>query len=187
MSDEAMRHNPPRFLLLVLMTVGVLLSFSFATTARAQEQYPAQDETQTPDDPIESLRLTPEQRQRIRAINQENRAERIRVNRQLADAQAALEEVLDSDSPSEALVEQRIRDVSNAQTAHIRMRVSNELRIRSVLTPEQMKVWKEIRRANATKRRMNNPDGGRRNAPNQRNGIAPLYPDGRRNPRLPRP
>jgi Spy/CpxP family protein refolding chaperone len=178
-----MAYTPPRVLLMVLMTIGLLLSFSFATTARAQEQDQQQDETQTPDDPIDSLRLTPDQRQRIRAINQQNRAERIRVNRQLADAQAALEEALDSDSPSEALVEQRIRDVSNAQAAHIRMRVSNELRIRSVLTPDQIKVWKEIRRAQTARRRMNNPDGGRRNPPNQRNGIAPLYPDGRRNRR----
>jgi Spy/CpxP family protein refolding chaperone len=186
--EEKMNYTPPKSLLMALAAGGLLLTFSLLTSARAQDQDQQPSEVQTPtEDPIGSLRLTPEQRERIRAINQQNRAERIRVNQQLRTAQAALEDALDTDSPSESLIEQRMRDVNTAQAAHIRMRVSNELRIRSVLTPDQLKVWREIRNRQSGRRRLNNPDGGRRNLPNQRNGIAPLYPNNRRNPGATRP
>ena len=182
--EEKMKHTSPALskILAAIAAAVFLLSFSFTATAHAQEQDQQPVEAQAPvDDPIDSLRLTPEQRERIRAINQQNRAERIKVNQQLAAAQAALAEVLDADSPNESLVEQRIQDVANAQAAHIRMRVATELRIRSVLTPDQLKIWREIRSRQAQRRRLNNPDR-RRNLPNQRNGLAPLYPDNRRNP-----
>jgi Spy/CpxP family protein refolding chaperone len=171
----------------IVATVFVL-TFSFTAIARAQDPDEPPAGIQVPaDDPIASLRLTPEQREKIRVINQQNRAERARINQQLASAQAALAEVLDSDSPNESFVEQRIQDVANAQAAHIRMRVANELRIRSVLTPDQLKIWREIRNRQTQRRRLNNPDGGRRDLPNQRNGLTPLYQDNRRNPGRIRP
>jgi Spy/CpxP family protein refolding chaperone len=184
--EEKMKYNLPHSILMVLATVALLLSVSFSTTVRAAAQDPQSADMPPDDDPVTSLRLTPEQRERIRSINQQNRAERNRVNQQLAAAQAALEDVLDSDTPNETLLEQRIRDVANAQAAHIRMRVTNELRIRSVLTPEQLKVWREIRNRQSNRRRLNNPNN-RRDLPNQRNGIAPLYPNNRRNPGVVRP
>jgi Spy/CpxP family protein refolding chaperone len=185
--EEKMKRNLPKLVLMMLTAVTILLSVSFTTTVRAQDQDSQPGDEQPAVDPVSSLRLTPEQRERIRQINQQNRAERVRVNQQLKAAQDSLEAALDEDNPDQSLVEQRIRDVANAQAAHIRMRVSNELRIRSVLTPEQLRVWKEIRSRQSNRRRMDKPDGGRRDLPNQRNGIAPLNPNNRRNPGAIRP
>lgn len=184
-----MNHSPLRKLLFILLaTLGLVLAFSIPADVRAQE--PEQQPAEAPaDDPLRPLNLSPDQQQKLRAINVQNREERARANRRLKQAQLALEETLDSDHPDESLVEQRIRELADAQGAHIRMRVMTELRIRSVLTPDQLRIWRELRlRQQETRRQQNNPNTRRDNPriQNQRNGIAPLFPN-QRNPRRPRP
>src|SRR6267378_3025080 len=100
----------------------------------------------------------------------------------LKQANLALQQALESDSPDEVLVEQRLRDAAAAQAAAIRMRVLTEVRIRRVLTPEQLVTLRLLRQqAEAVRReqRMENQrprgqgvDGVR---PNQRNGMGPLF------------
>ena len=168
--------------LMFMGAMAILFALSFAANARTQE--PAQ-QPDNGDDPISQLRLTPEQRQKIRSITEDNREERQRINRRLREAQVALEDTLDSDNPTEGAVEERIRELSSAQAAQIRMRAMTELRIRSVLTPEQIRVWRALRAARQNLRRqMNNANAGGRDTqrlPNQRNGIAPLFQRNRRN------
>jgi Spy/CpxP family protein refolding chaperone len=190
--DEMNNYSPRKRIYLVLLAaIGLALLFSLPSVAVAQE--PDQQPAEAPSaDPLAPLNLSPEQQQKLRAINVQNRDERARVNRRLKLAQLALEETLDADSPGQEVVEQRIRDLAGAQADSIRMRVMNELQIRSVLTPDQLRIWREMRQRNQTRRQMNNPDARRenqRNLPNQRNGIAPLFPNNRRNtiPAKPRP
>jgi Spy/CpxP family protein refolding chaperone len=175
---------------ILLGGMGLMLALSLPAGARSfQDPETPQTETQIySGDPIIRLNLTADQRQRIRAINEENREQRQRINRQLREAQFALEQTLDADSPSEDTVEQRIRDVANAQAAQIRMRAMQELKIRSVLTPDQVRIWRELRARNQNlRRRLNNPESGRResqpNLRNRRNGMAPLLPRERRRAR----
>lgn len=181
-------HNNSCFTLIA--AVGILFALSFVASA----QTPAPP--QQPDngaDPISQLHLTPEQRQKIRSIAEDNREERMKINLQLREAQDALQQTLDSDNPTESAVEERIRDLSSAQTAQVRMRAMTELRIRSVLTPEQRQVWRELRAQRQNLRRqMKEANGGGRDPqqlPNERNGIAPLFQKGRRNgvPATPKP
>jgi Spy/CpxP family protein refolding chaperone len=190
--DEMNNYSPrKRIYLVILAALGLALLFSLPSVAVAQE--PDQQPAEAPSaDPLGPLNLSPEQQQKLRAINVQNRDERARVNRRLKLAQLALEETLDADSPGQEVVEQRIRELAGAQADSIRMRVMNELQIRSVLTPDQLRIWREMRQRNQTRRQMNNPDARRenqRNLPNQRNGIAPLFPNNRRNtiPAKPRP
>jgi len=177
--DEMKTNFPKKTLLLLVAVLALLFPVSAATGAQDPAQQPDTQQG-SPNDPIRQLNLTPEQRQKIRAITEDNREERVRINRRLREAQFALEQTLDGDSPSEAAVEDRIREVSNAQAAQIRMRALTELKIRSVLTPEQLRVWRELRAERRNLRReMNNPNNVRQGQ--QRNGIAPLFPGTRRN------
>ena len=107
----------------------------------------AQEPQAAPQGPdlIEQLRLTPEQRQRIRAIREQSKNERMTVNQRLRESNLALEEALDSDNLDENLVEQRIRDVSAAQAAQLRMRIHNEVQIRRVLSADQIATWRLLR------------------------------------------
>lgn len=168
----------------LLLPLGLTLAFSASAGARSfQDPEPESAETQPAkaDDPIRQLNLSPEQRQRIRAITEEHREQRQRINRQLRETQFALEQTLDTDNPSEDMVEQRIRDVANAHAAQIRMRVTQELKIRSVLTPDQVSIWRSLRDRNQNlRRRLNNARESRRNLPDRPNGLTPLSPRERR-------
>jgi Spy/CpxP family protein refolding chaperone len=96
-------------------------------------------------DPIQQLRLTPEQRQRIRIIFAENKDDRQLTNRKLREANFALEQALDAEPVNETLIDQRINELAAAQAAQTRMRIRMELKIRRELRPEQLAVWRTLR------------------------------------------
>ncbi len=127
------------------------------------------------------LNLTPEQVQKIRAINFELKDQRQAANQRLRLAQRALTEAVESPTPSEALIDQRSRDVADAQSSVIRLRSLSEARVLQVLTPEQRVRLREIRQRNQALRR----DAGQQRPGNilrqrqqglQRNGNAQTGP-----------
>jgi Spy/CpxP family protein refolding chaperone len=178
----------------LLLALGLTVAFSISAGARSFQDPEAQSTETLPtnrntDDPIRQLNLSAEQREKIRSITEENREQRQRINRQLREAQFALEQSLDADNPSEEIVEQRIRDLAQAHAAQIRMRAMQELKIRSVLTPDQVSIWRHLRVRNQNlRRRLNNADRGvresQRNLPGRRNGLDPFTPRERRRPLL---
>ena len=96
-------------------------------------------------DSIEQLRLTPEQRQRIRMIFEETKIERQQTNRRLREANVALDQALDAEPTDQNLIEQRLNDVAAAQIAQMRMRIQTELKIRRELRPEQLATLRQLR------------------------------------------
>ena len=125
-----------------------------------------------PPDPIEQLHLTPEQRQRIRGILEQNKLERQSTNRRVREANVALDQALDANPVDEAIVEQRVNELAAAQTAQLRMRIQIELRIRRELRPEQLAMLRQLRlqiRDVMGGQRPVNTFDQRRARPNQRN------------------
>jgi Spy/CpxP family protein refolding chaperone len=177
--------------MIAVLVLGTTISIN-GRVPQPQEQRanPAQS-TETAD-PIEQLRLTPEQRQRIRIITQETKDERQMINRRVRESNIALEQALDADVIDENLIEQRVNDLATAQAAQMRLRIQTELRIRRILRPEQLATWRLLRlqaRDLIGGQRQNNQ---RRPAtqglrPNQGNGIAPVFPRRDGLPRNPRP
>jgi len=105
----------------------------------------AQQEPGLPTDPIEQLRLTPDQRQAIRRIMAESRDERQSTNRRMREANVALDQALDAEPTDENLVEQRINELATAQAAQLRMRIHTEMKIRRILRPEQLATLRRLR------------------------------------------
>lgn len=105
----------------------------------------AQQEPAVAPDPIEQLRLTPDQRQAIRQIVAESRDERQITNRRLREANVALDQALDAEPTDESVIEQRINDLATAQAAQLRMRIHTEMRIRRILRPEQLATLRRLR------------------------------------------
>jgi Spy/CpxP family protein refolding chaperone len=167
--------------ILSLVAVTSVFVAAPASSFGAQQQT---DATQRPaDDPIRELNLSPEQRERIRAIREELQGERAANNQRLRETNRALEDALDVDNPDESVVEQRLRDVAAAQAAAMRLRVLSEVRIRRVLTPEQLITLRTLRqnarsmrrerqRQNIEMRRQERIDR-RRGLSNPRNGLGP--------------
>ena len=133
-------------LIALLATVLII-----ATTGASQARFlQTQDQTVTtqpaPDeDPIEQLRLTPDQRQRIRLIFNQNKDERQQANRRLREANVALDQALDADPIDESLIEQRVNELAAAQAAQTRMRIHTELRVRRELRPDQLATLRRLR------------------------------------------
>jgi len=121
-------------LLLTAVLIVTCAAFSYA-----QELAPA-----TPD-PIEQLRLTPDQRQRIRLIFEENKDERQSINRRVREANVALDQALDADRTDETVIEQRINELATAQASQMRMRIHTEMKIRRELRPDQLATLRQLR------------------------------------------
>lgn len=135
-------------------------------------------ENRVSDDPISELNLTPEQRQQIRAIRQENQEERASINHRLREANQSLQEALDVDNPDEATLEPLLRQIGMLQAEQMRLRVLSEVRIRRVLTPGQQELLRNLRAARRL-RRQTNPREGLRRFPNQRNTFRQVLPRNR--------
>ena len=128
-----------------LRTFTTLLAVVLFLTV-ASPVFATQDPTQEmPADPIEQLRLTPEQRQRIRMIVEDKKNERQSTNRRLREANVALDQALDADPIDEAVIQQRINELATAQAAQLRMRIETEIKIRRELRPEQLALLRRLR------------------------------------------
>lgn len=167
--------------LLLMLLLASLFFVASLTGERVKAQEPERpSEGAEVQDPIQQLRLTPEQRQQIRSIRGQMRDERATINQRRREANKALDDALDADQPDEALVEQRLRELAIAQAAQMRINILTEVKIRRVLTPEQRAVLRELRQAiqfrrqrqQQNERRPNSPNNQRR-FPNGRNTLSP--------------
>jgi len=175
-----------------VMMLLTVLAFSTVPSALGQAgQQASQPAGQTAEpqqraiggDPIQQLNLTPEQREQIRSIRVNNSGERATIKSRLDDANRALEDALNSETPDEALVEQRLREVASAQAAAMRMRILTEIRIRRVLTSEQRKLLRSLQLEAQQTRRERRLDNAvqrqerrdeRTRGLNRRNGLGPI-------------
>lgn len=134
------------------------IPFSDAQAQEAQSPEAAQEARQQSDpapgtggrerrgrDPLRELNLTFDQLQQIRAIREQNREEWRAVRQRLSEAFRALDEAVYSDNVNDALIEERARELGAAQAAVSRMRAFTELRIRRLLTPEQLNTLRSLR------------------------------------------
>ena len=96
-------------------------------------------------DPLRELNLTLDQLQQIRAIREQNREEWRAVRQRLGEAFRALDEAVYADNVNDALIEERARELGAAQAAVSRMRAFTELKIRRLLTPEQLNTLRALR------------------------------------------
>jgi Spy/CpxP family protein refolding chaperone len=156
----------------------LLLLICAGTTTRAQEtQKPLdqrQTQSQTPANQIPDfgpLNLTPDQIQKIRTINAELKDQRQAAVQRLRQAQRALSEAVESPTPNEALIDQRSKEVAEAQAGTIRIRSLTEARILQVLTPEQRIRLREMRQRNQALRRGGNQQFPRNGANRRRDGV----------------
>src|SRR5215212_3654168 len=122
-----------------MLLLAVVLLISCPRFSNAQDLAPAAP------DPIEQLRLMPDQRQRIRMIFEENKDERQSINRRVREANVALDQALDAEPTDENVIDRRLNELATAQAAQMRMRVQTELKIRRELRPEQLATLRRLR------------------------------------------
>jgi Spy/CpxP family protein refolding chaperone len=137
------------------LVLSLLLLIAATPQARAQEEQDAQPAPQEGVQPredgrgtnlMQQLNLTPEQRGRLREIRRQSEAKARELTRAVRLSRRALEEAIYSDNVDETVIEQRARELSAAQAALVRFRAQTELKVRRVLTPEQLQSFRDLRR-----------------------------------------
>jgi len=95
---------------------------------------------------VQRLNLTPEQQRQLREIRVQGEPETRELARRVRLARRALDEAIYSDAVEDSLVERRTRELAAAQSALMRLRAATELKVRRVLTAEQLQAFRELRR-----------------------------------------
>lgn len=140
----------PRFAL----ALAVLFSFAVATRAQGQpdapqaESAPPQVKSTPADGPVNllmQLNLKPEQIEQMKEIRSQSAPEVAALMRRRNQARRALDEALYANTLDETLIEQRAREVAEAQAALVRMEAGTQLRVRRVLTTEQVQMFRGLR------------------------------------------
>jgi Spy/CpxP family protein refolding chaperone len=138
------------FAFALLLLLNAPHAFAQNATQQQQEEPPAADSATAL---LSQLNLTPAQVTQMREIREQSVPQAQALTRRLNQARRALDESIYSDALDEALVEQRAREVAEAQAAVVRLRAQTELRVRRVLTPEQLQTFRDLRfRARQQKR-----------------------------------
>ena len=146
--------------------LSVLLLFSFARTAQAQdatdnaapqpEVAPRERAASRRNDAaslLMQLNLSPEQRAQLIEIRTQSASEDQVLSRRLNQARRALDAAIYADNVDEAVIEERAREVAAALSAVLRMRALTQLRVRRVLTPEQLDLFLQLRREASLRQR----------------------------------
>jgi Spy/CpxP family protein refolding chaperone len=141
-----------------LRGLALILLLTLSAEARAQEQQqqqptqpPQQEQSAQPrqskqgNNLMQRLNLTPEQRTQLREIRLRNEPEARELTRRVRLARRALDEAIYADAVNESLIEQRAHALSDAQAALVQLRAATELKVRRVLTTEQLQLFRDLR------------------------------------------
>ena len=113
------------------------------------------------------LNLTPEQRTQLLAIAERHQVEKHEAQLRLRTARRALNQAIYAENPDQNLVNERAREVADANAALIRLEAQARLKVRQVLTPEQLRKFRELER-DFQRRQRAQPDGRPRRLPRDR-------------------
>jgi Spy/CpxP family protein refolding chaperone len=161
MKESIDNFNLRRVALFAPALLALLLSAGGFASVRAQD-------ADAPEAPREigaggllrALNLTPEQRSQIKEIRRETEPQVRALGMRLMQARRALDEAIYADNPDEKVIEARVRELSTAQAAVVRMRTFTELKIRRVLSSEQLNAFRQLQRRprrQLRQQRMNQP------------------------------
>lgn len=129
---------------------------------------------------LRQLGLNREQIQRLQRINRERKPIMDTAQEKLRNANQALDSAIYADEVSETDVQAKLKDVQAAQAEVFRIRFTNELAIRRLLTPEQLVRFRNMRqrferaREEAEDRRANIRDNNTRKVNPNKDVKTPL-------------
>ena len=155
-------YAAPAAALRLVCAAALLACLAATTPARAESpagdsQPPARQQQSPPAQPeadahsaarpalVRALNLSPEQRAEIARIRREVAPQTRAANQRVRRARRALEEAVYGAVADEALIERRAGEVAEAEAARTRLRAQTELRIRRLLTPEQLDTFRRLR------------------------------------------
>ena len=148
----------------------ILMVFCLPMALNAQDSRPNDAKAEQPNDRrsdlFRELGLSDEQMQSLRRLNLDRKPVEQQARRRFQEANRELNGAIYSDSLNETVFQARLKEFQDAQAELARIKFSNELAVRKVLTPEQLGKFRELRRRFAEARQeMEDRPGQRRGRP----------------------
>lgn len=139
-----------RCLLALLLFASLDLCSAFAA---AQDESPSPPEEKTERrrrrprgaHVLQQLNLTSEQVAQVRRIREESEPARRTLAQRLRQAHRQLDAAIYNENADESVVEQRASELALAQAEVVRLRAFTELKVRRILTPQQLTTLRELR------------------------------------------
>lgn len=169
-------YSQCRYLVRMTLFVALCLLYSFvavsaqespipygappASLGDAPRRFPRRDEQGRA--LVRQLDLNAEQISQLREIRRQSTIERRAVTARLRQAQRALDAAIFAEGADESSVESRVKRVAELQRDVIRLRAFTELKIRRLLTPQQLQTLRAMRERALLRRaddRRNRKDG----------------------------
>jgi len=116
---------------------------------------------------IRLLGLTPDQAQQLKKLNQDRKPQMDEAMQRLRNANRALDEAIYADTVDEAAFQSRLKEVNQAQAEVARLRFTNELAVRKILTADQLARFRDLRRRFAPPPDHDGPEPGDKPMPGQ--------------------
>ncbi|HTH50967.1 MAG TPA: periplasmic heavy metal sensor [Pyrinomonadaceae bacterium] len=170
----------------VLLSI-ILIAIATLAIAAQDTQPQAQPEQQRPGNLLQQLGLSPDQLLQVRQLNQQRKPQMEEAQRRMREANKALDAAIYADNVDDNDVRAKLEEVQHAQAELARVRYTNELAIRKILTPDQLIRFRDMRqkfemaRENMQQRRQERRQNGL--GPGQRDpskqGMRRMLRDGR--------
>jgi len=168
-----MRQGRHRIDVMTKFLLTLILGFLFAFSAMGQDVKPDPAAAQPGNgNLLEQLGLTPDQVREIRQLNKQRKPAMEGAKLRVVNANRDLDAAIYADNVDEAQVNAQLAELQIAQADVARIRFTNELAIRRILTPEQLGRFRDLRRQVETAMQ------GRRQE-RMENGIGPGMKRGR--------
>ena len=100
----------------------------------------------------DGLSLTDEQKEKMRALRQEFRKERVRARADLRVQRMELTELMRAENPDRAAIARKLKENSEARNTQALATFDHRQAMRSILTPEQQDKIKEMRKGRRGRR-----------------------------------
>ena len=143
------------------LLIFLALVFCLTVAISAQDEGPPHPPpdgqfAQQPNDPkpdlMRELALSREQIQAIRRLNVERKPVEMEARRRFRDAVRELDLAIYSDSVNDDTIRMRLKEFQSAQGELARIKFTNELAVRKLLTPEQLVKFRDMLRKFAESR-----------------------------------
>lgn len=141
--------NPQLFVLAVIVlcfAVVVLAQPVRPADVRQADKFQEAEPTERRPNLLQELGLTREQLQAVRQINRERRPVEVEARMRFQEANRSLNMAIYADNPDDREVQARLRDFQAAQSELARIKFTNELAVRKLLTPAQLIRFRDLRR-----------------------------------------
>ncbi len=125
--------------LTLVAVLGILggLAFAHARDDRSERSHVRQDM-------MAELKLSDAQKEQIGKLRFEHQKSMIDARARTQKARLELRQLMHAEKPDRAVIDKSLRAVSDAQLQQKTLRVDHWFAVRSLLTPEQQEIWKNM-------------------------------------------